>query len=556
MHRDRLLLLAFLLSGSASLGYEILWTRLLSIALGSETLGVLAVLSGFFGGMALGSWWLHGAVRRSPRPVRLFALLEGTAALFALVSPPWLSWLAQRLPPLLGPFAGDNDTPLALLLALAASALALLPGTFCLGGTFAALVEARRRAFREDSEGRGLGRLYAANTLGATLGILGTVFLLMPRTGLAGSALLLGLVGLAAAVLGLVWQARVGTEGRPEAAGTGWLISTESPQGPRSRSGILALLCLTGLAGIGLEVVVVQVLRQLLENTVYTFAALLSVYLVGTAAGAALYSRWARRLEAAGRARTTTFLLLLQVLTTLLCGWLLAAVPWTLWLLGSAEAWAGDSVAAEFLAAALAFTLPTVGMGALFSHLMAQMAPQGVGRAYALNTVGGTLAPFIFGAGLLHTLGYRSALGLVALLYLVLCLVTARRLRIPALVRWGTAGGLVLVSCWGLPSLVLVRPPEGWKEIYRAETLHGLVLVSEQVGGAEGAAPLRRLQVDRARCSAEETSPSPSAGWGISLCFSSLEPAPLSSSGSGPAPLWERCGTSPSSMWTPWSWCR
>ena len=36
----------------------------------------------------------------------------------------------------------------------------------------------------------------------------------------------------------------------------------------------------------------VRVLRQVAENTVYTFAMLLAVYLVGTAAGAAAYQRW------------------------------------------------------------------------------------------------------------------------------------------------------------------------------------------------------------------------------------------------------------------------
>ncbi len=73
---DRLLLLAFVLSGTAALGYEILWTRLLSLALGAETLGVLGVLAGFFGGLALGAWVLHRHARSVRRPVRLFILLE------------------------------------------------------------------------------------------------------------------------------------------------------------------------------------------------------------------------------------------------------------------------------------------------------------------------------------------------------------------------------------------------------------------------------------------------------------------------------------------------
>ena len=56
---DAALLLAFFLSGAAALGYELLWTRLLGLALGSETIGLLATLAGFFGGMALGAALLH-----------------------------------------------------------------------------------------------------------------------------------------------------------------------------------------------------------------------------------------------------------------------------------------------------------------------------------------------------------------------------------------------------------------------------------------------------------------------------------------------------------------
>ncbi|MCK5799874.1 MAG: hypothetical protein KAI47_21940, partial [Deltaproteobacteria bacterium] len=56
---DGLLLLAFLLSGAAGLGYEILWTRLLGIALGSEILAIFGVLAGFFLGLAIGAFALQ-----------------------------------------------------------------------------------------------------------------------------------------------------------------------------------------------------------------------------------------------------------------------------------------------------------------------------------------------------------------------------------------------------------------------------------------------------------------------------------------------------------------
>ena len=51
----------------------------------------------------------------------------------------------------------------------------------------------------------------------------------------------------------------------------------------------------TGLAGAGLEVVGVQVLSQVMQGTVYTFANTVAAYLVGTAVGAWAYQRFASR---------------------------------------------------------------------------------------------------------------------------------------------------------------------------------------------------------------------------------------------------------------------
>ena len=45
-------------SGFAGLGYEIVWTRQLSIAFGTEMMAVLGAVAGFFGGLALGAFVL------------------------------------------------------------------------------------------------------------------------------------------------------------------------------------------------------------------------------------------------------------------------------------------------------------------------------------------------------------------------------------------------------------------------------------------------------------------------------------------------------------------
>ena len=73
---ERLLLLAVFLTGFAALAYEIAWTRLLALPLGSESLAVLGVLGGFFLGMALGSACVNALCRRGVAAWRLFVLVE------------------------------------------------------------------------------------------------------------------------------------------------------------------------------------------------------------------------------------------------------------------------------------------------------------------------------------------------------------------------------------------------------------------------------------------------------------------------------------------------
>lgn len=517
--RDRLLLGAFVLSGAAGLGYEILWTRLLALALGSESLGVLGVLAGFFGGMAIGAAALHERARTSADPVRLFVQLELAAAAFALVSPWWLHALAQRLPAMVGPIAGDNDGGAALAVSIGVAAVVLLPGTFCLGATLPALVEARRRACPHDPEGRGLGRLYAANTIGAVLGVLVTVHVLLRTVGMIGGAIALALLGVGAALVARRW-AKTMAELEASANGESSPYRTEAPGGhdeapaqpevdaskdpdpdvAREPWLLLALLFGTGLAGVGLEVVAVQILAQVLENTIYTFAHVLAVYLAGTAIGAALYTRWAARAVAGRPATVAAVLLLAHGVAVMWAAWMLGAAPGVIEAVADDGTNATTEMLAEIVTATLVLGPATLLMGALFSHVAGLVASRGLGRAYAINTLGGAIAPFVFGVWGIETLGYRT--GLVAVLYAYVGLFAGfawfRRFKPAHLV----AGVLSVLALTVLTprELVLFSLDPDWVEVERRETLQGAVIVSEHRPDAKATpsdTPQRRLQVGK-----------------------------------------------------------
>ncbi|MFN3616094.1 MAG: hypothetical protein ACK4WC_16260, partial [Rubrimonas sp.] len=55
-------------SGFAGLGYQVIWTRMLSAALGAETLAVLAVVAAFFAGLAAGALAFDRRIAASRRP--------------------------------------------------------------------------------------------------------------------------------------------------------------------------------------------------------------------------------------------------------------------------------------------------------------------------------------------------------------------------------------------------------------------------------------------------------------------------------------------------------
>lgn len=496
-----------MLSGAAGLGYEILWTRLLTLGLGSETLGVLGVLAGFFGGMALGAFALHDRARRAADPVRLFARLELTAAVFALVSPWWLHALTSWLPPAIGPLAGNNDSGLALTLSIGIAAVVLLPGTFCLGATLPALVEARRRACPEDPDGRGLGRLYAANTFGATAGVLLTVHLLLPLGGMVGGAIVLAAVGAGAAAVALRWgrsAATTTTDPGPveHAEDEALEVDTSKDPDPDVTAEpwlLLVLLLGTGLAGVGLEVVAVQILSQVLEDTIFTFAHVLAVYLLGTAAGAALYTRYARRAVAGRPATVAAALVLAHGASVVWAAWALANSRG--WLMGIAgnEAGYGTDLLAEAVVAALVLAPATLLMGALFSHVAGLLAPRGIGRAYALNTLGSTVAPFVYGVWAIESMGYRDALFSVAYTYLLLfgAFTWFRRFR-PVPTIGGILGVVALTGLAAAP-LELVTTSDEWEDerkvLEKHETLMGVVIVSELTPEGHRGPPLRRIQV-------------------------------------------------------------
>jgi spermidine synthase len=463
-------------SGFAGLGYQIVWTRQAALWLGQEAAAVLAVVAAFFGGLALGAWVLGARIERSARPARWYAACElaigtwGAVLLFAL---------APASAALLAAGGADPGPARQWAVAFGGTFLLLLPATAAMGATLPALagwLAARER------RGGALARLYAANTLGAVAGVLATAFWLLPEIGLRATAALCIALNFACAALAWRWPDESPPAPEPAPA-----------QNPSLRRGVppeLALLAATGLLGIGYEVVVVRVLSQVFENTVYTFALVLAVYLVGTALGAAA---WARVLghRLAGPARRGTLLALLAAACGLGLASLWVAVPVRDVLAGWVGSWWSDRMAAalcaEAVVALLAFGPPTLLMGALFSQLAeeARAAGIGFGRALAWNTLGAAMAPLVLGVLALPQLGAQATLLALAAAYALLAWRGSWRRPWPWALA-ATAGAAAALA----PALVIVDLPTGGRLVSHDEGATATVSVLEDARG------VRSLHID------------------------------------------------------------
>jgi spermidine synthase len=494
---DALLLAAFFCSGAAALGLELIWMRLLRLAFGSETFGMLGVLTGFFAGLAIGAAILHGPVLRSARPALIYVAAELVIAGCAIAGPIVLLGLARWLPPQLWPLVGDNQSLGALTLDVVVATVLLLPATIPMGAAIVAIVEAWRRQRHRAAPGHDntVAWLYAANTAGATLGVLAAVHTLTPALGVVAASIAFGGMSFAGAVLVWVWQRSAASARRPGSSAEREAAAADA----ESRRLLYALLFGTGLAGIGIESVGMHVLAQIYDNTIHTLANILAVWLAGTALGAWVYAMLVRRSLLGSRDATTRMLLWLLAATATLSAVALAQAAKALAVAATPGTGYGTRLFAETGFAAVVFGPSTLVMGAAFSHLVGYFTREGIGHATAVNNAGAALAPVVFGVVLVPLWGYGVAYYAAVGAYLLLFVAASLAHR--GSPRWLAAGAGVVaaVAAIAFSPLVLVQFPRGASLLAQRIGLQGVVSVTEGPGAAapSGDAATRILQVNQ-----------------------------------------------------------
>ncbi len=405
----------FLCSGAAALIYQVVWSRRMAEIFGVTAFAVSTVLVSFMGGMALGAYLLGARVDRARRPLRVFAMLEAGIGVYALVLPLLLAGAGgvyDRVFPLLPDwFLLKSAVRFVMSVGL------LLVPTVLMGGTLPAL---GRGLLREKARvGLAVGLLYFVNTLGAALGCFVAGFWLLPNLGLSRTTWIAIAINVTVASTAFMLDRRGERDDREVPA-----PAAETASGPAAsplsspESWPLWVAFGSGLAALAFEVVWFRVLVLAFGSTVYSFAAMLSVFLLGLAVGSAAFGPWSDRTSAPVR-----LLALTQggVALTTVAGFLAVNQIPLLFLrilrhLG--VSYSGMTLTKLGLSF-LTVLPPAIVFGGTFPVVVRLAAAGGrgmgrsIGRAYTSNTAGAILGAFLTGFVLLPTVGTEVTFKLV-----------------------------------------------------------------------------------------------------------------------------------------------
>ena len=192
----RLLLLVSFGTAVSSFIYEIAWTRMLSLVLGSATHSFELMLSAFILGLALGALWMRRRIDAFRDPMRALGWIQWAMGLLAVGTLPLYASSFHWTRDLMVAFSRTDSGYQLFTLARYGLCLAImLPATFCAGMTLPLLT---RLLMAGGGGERAIGQVYGINTLGSIFGAALAALVLLPVLGLkwmlvAGAAVDAGL---------------------------------------------------------------------------------------------------------------------------------------------------------------------------------------------------------------------------------------------------------------------------------------------------------------------------------------------------------------------------
>ena len=269
--RQTILFGLFFLSGAAALIYQTAWHRLLGLFAGADTIAAALVVGAFLLGLGIGSLAAGLYADRLSRRAALiaFAICEVGIAVFAVLSP-WLYYdvIYRGLLPL----AESRGVIFAIVFA------GLLWPTFLMGCSLPFLSKAVVSQIAGSAQL--IGWLYGLNTLGAGVGAFFGGWYLIGTVGFDKAVYLGALINLIVAGGGLLLARGLDMEAARPAQKT---MASETADGVVWRWALLVFV--SGFLIVALQIVWYRLIGVLLQSNGYSFSLVLTVFLLGDAAG-------------------------------------------------------------------------------------------------------------------------------------------------------------------------------------------------------------------------------------------------------------------------------
>lgn len=413
----------YAISGASGLILQGVWNYHLGLVFGNAAYATAATLAAFFMGLAAGGWLLGKAASRSRRPLALYGLLELGIALSALLFLAGIEFYRSNYPTLVA-ILGESRSGLAFGKFAFSTSLLLLP-TFLMGGTFPALAEFVGH--------RGLPRqgtlLYSLNTLGAAAGAFLTGFYFLSSFGVRNTYLVaIGLAVSAGIAALLLDRASKQTDSSPKIKVREKRLKPKSSASDlvRSQASLslrqVSLLAFgSGLLALATEVLWVRMFAQVLQNSVYSFAAILTVFLLALGLGGALAHLLIRRKS--GVVPTLSALLASSALGLALTPVIFNLLTDGGQYLGQGATWSEYLGSVFTLVGLIVLPAGTI-LGTLFPFLLKTSAVDRpgrfVGRLILFNSIGSTAGPLLAGFVMLDMFGLWLSIKVVAVGYAIL----------------------------------------------------------------------------------------------------------------------------------------
>jgi len=416
---QKLVALFLVVSGIASLTYQVIWVRLLGLSMGSTSASVATVLAAFFLGLAIGSYLAERFTQNNIDSLKPYILLELCIGLAGLLLLPILinfDLIVSFIP------QWGSALPFKFVITV----ILLFVPTVCMGATFPVMAAILVR--QQNTMGLRVSQLYSLNTLGAVLGALLSGFVFIPSWGLDGATYAAAGLNLLIVVAAIYVNSRLslpaiehGEHIRNELSSARKVLYR--PQTTLYTQSLLVLCC-TGFVAIATEVGWTKYLSIFTGTTIYGFAIILAVFLFGIAAG----SWWMRKyLDRIVRPEFSLAIGLIVLGTALLfTRAFLSALPPIFEAINHFSVEPMVRHVIKYIVVFLMLITPTFIFGALFPLNLRlycgnlQGIRTRIGKAYAINTIASIFGSLAAGFWIIPNYGTDALLTLCAIIILTL----------------------------------------------------------------------------------------------------------------------------------------